>query len=61
MSASYNPDESGPVKADKVNYICADCGQKNNIQMREVIRCRSCGHRVMYKERTKKMVQFLAV
>ncbi|KAI0079653.1 hypothetical protein K474DRAFT_1571985, partial [Panus rudis PR-1116 ss-1] len=35
-------------------YLCADCGQRNEIKSREPIRCRECGHRIMYKERTKR-------
>ncbi|CDZ98013.1 dna-directed rna polymerase i [Phaffia rhodozyma] len=37
-------------------YLCADCAAENNIKMGEPIRCRECGHRVMYKPRTKRMV-----
>lgn len=31
-----------------------DCGVKNEIKSREPIRCRECGHRIMYKKRTKR-------
>ena len=31
-----------------------DCGAKNDIKPREPIRCRECGHRIMYKKRTKR-------
>ena len=31
-----------------------DCGAKNEIRSREPIRCRECGHRIMYKNRTKR-------
>jgi DNA-directed RNA polymerase subunit RPC12/RpoP len=31
-----------------------DCGAKNEIKPREPIRCRECGHRIMYKKRTKR-------
>lgn len=48
-----------PPKPD-MEYICADCGAKNEIKSREPIRCRECGHRIMYKKRTKRMVQFEA-
>lgn len=30
-----------------------DCGAENTIRVREPIRCRECGHRIMYKKRTK--------
>ncbi|WFD31862.1 DNA-directed RNA polymerase core subunit rpc10 [Malassezia sp. CBS 17886] len=43
-----------------VNYICADCSAVNEIRPREPIRCRECGHRIMYKQRTKRMLHFVA-
>jgi len=43
-----------------MEYLCADCGAKNEIRPREPIRCRECGHRIMYKKRTSRMVQFEA-
>ncbi|ORZ25410.1 DNA directed RNA polymerase [Absidia repens] len=47
-----------PVVA--MSYICADCGAENQLKPREPIRCQDCGHRIMYKKRTKRMVQFEA-
>ena len=39
-----------------------DCGAKNAIKSREPIRCRECGHRIMYKKRTKRsMCSFVAI
>lgn len=35
-------------------YHETDCGAKNEIKPREPIRCRECGHRIMYKKRTKR-------
>lgn len=31
-----------------------DCGAKNEIKPREPIRCKECGHRIIYKKRTKR-------
>ncbi|ELU41795.1 DNA directed RNA polymerase, 7 kDa subunit domain-containing protein [Rhizoctonia solani AG-1 IA] len=36
----------------EMDYLCADCGAKNEIRPREPIRCKECGHRIMYKKRT---------
>ncbi|EIW82227.1 hypothetical protein CONPUDRAFT_81756 [Coniophora puteana RWD-64-598 SS2] len=47
-------------RQEAMEYICADCGAKNEIKSREPIRCRECGHRIMYKKRTTRMVQFEA-
>ncbi|KAL5604017.1 hypothetical protein BROUX41_002018 [Berkeleyomyces rouxiae] len=48
----------GPVK---LNYICGDCGL-NSTQHQTVpfLRCKECGCRILYKPRTKRMVQFEA-
>ncbi|CAK5263070.1 unnamed protein product, partial [Mycena citricolor] len=35
-------------------------GAAGQIKAREPIWCRECGHRIMYKKRTKRMVQFEA-
>ncbi|KAI8322014.1 hypothetical protein GQ54DRAFT_260699 [Martensiomyces pterosporus] len=43
-----------------MTYMCADCGADNDIKPKEPIRCRECGYRILYKKRTKKMVQFEA-
>lgn len=31
-----------------------DCGAENQLKPREPIRCQDCGHRIMYKKRTKR-------
>ncbi|KAK0473726.1 DNA directed RNA polymerase, partial [Armillaria novae-zelandiae] len=44
-----------PLLVKDMEYLCAaDCGAKNEIKSREPIRCRECGHRIMYKKRTKR-------
>ncbi|KAF7331944.1 DNA-directed RNA polymerase I [Mycena kentingensis (nom. inval.)] len=48
------------TQKEVMEYSCADCGATNEIKSREPIRCRECGHRIMYKKRTKRMVQFEA-
>ncbi|RDX53141.1 hypothetical protein K466DRAFT_537120 [Polyporus arcularius HHB13444] len=50
---------AAPPRQD-MSYLCADCGSSNEIKPREPIRCRQCGHRIMYKKRTNRMVQFEA-
>ncbi|PIL33607.1 hypothetical protein GSI_04230 [Ganoderma sinense ZZ0214-1] len=51
---------SGGPGRQEMSYLCADCGASNEIRPREPIRCRQCGHRIMYKKRTTRMVQFEA-
>ncbi|KAI1437229.1 DNA directed RNA polymerase [Xylaria sp. CBS 124048] len=43
-----------------MNYLCGDCGYKFALGRRDAIRCKECGCRILYKERTKRMVQFEA-
>ena len=43
-----------------VTYRCGDCGAENKLQLKDAVRCRQCGFRVLYKTRTKRMVQFEA-
>ncbi|KAI4131773.1 MAG: hypothetical protein LQ347_002844 [Umbilicaria vellea] len=46
----------GPI----TQYLCGDCNSKVQLKKGDPIRCKECGHRVLYKERTKRMVQFEA-
>ncbi|KAK3933837.1 hypothetical protein QBC46DRAFT_401122 [Diplogelasinospora grovesii] len=41
-------------------YTCGDCAVKVPLEKGAPIRCQKCGARVLYKERTKRMVQFEA-
>jgi DNA-directed RNA polymerase I, II, and III subunit RPABC4 len=38
-----------------VKYICANCASKVNLTKGDPVRCKECGHRVLYKERTRRM------
>ncbi|EPS33585.1 DNA-directed RNA polymerases I, II, and III subunit RPABC4 [Penicillium oxalicum] len=54
--------EGGGMTVDSpaVTYICGHCSSRVALRRSEHIRCKECGHRVLYKERTKRMVQFEA-
>ncbi|KAL2110660.1 hypothetical protein VUR80DRAFT_918 [Thermomyces stellatus] len=61
-TADFGPGkiDSAPQPA-KMTYICGDCGLKSaNHQVMPFLRCKECGCRILYKERTKRMVQFEA-
>ncbi|KAK9481414.1 DNA directed RNA polymerase [Lipomyces japonicus] len=47
-----------PVSA--ITYLCANCAAPNTLNRNDPVRCRECGHRVLYKQRTRRMVQFEA-
>ena len=37
------------------NFVI-ECHQENEIRPKDAIRCRECGHRIMYKKRTKRSI-----
>uniref|UniRef100_A0A7N2MRQ2 Uncharacterized protein n=1 Tax=Quercus lobata TaxID=97700 RepID=A0A7N2MRQ2_QUELO len=39
---------------EQVNYICGDCGMENTLKPGDVIQCRECGYRILYKKRTRR-------
>lgn len=41
-----------------IDYFCAYCQEEIQIKPKDQIRCRSCGHRVLYKKRTKRLIVF---
>lgn len=51
---------AGQAAAPEVKYICGDCGTENGLKQGDVIRCRECGYRILYKKRTQRIVQFEA-
>ncbi|KAJ1844360.1 DNA-directed RNA polymerase core subunit rpc10 [Coemansia sp. RSA 1722] len=44
----------------QMSYLCAACAKPTEIKPKEPIRCHDCGHRILYKKRTPRMVQFEA-
>ncbi|KAF2264488.1 hypothetical protein CC78DRAFT_463449 [Lojkania enalia] len=63
-SYAYNPPQSSaqstttqPTAEDRgrsVEYTCGDCDAPVSLKRGEPIRCRNCGHRVLYKQRTNR-------
>jgi len=39
-----------------VGYLCGDCDAKVTLKRGDPIRCKECGYRVLYKERTNRCV-----
>jgi len=42
------------VTLARFDYICADCGNDVKLKKTDAIRCRECGHRILFKKRTNK-------
>ena len=43
-------EQTGPL----TQYLCGDCASKVQLKKGDPIRCKECGHRVLYKERTRR-------
>ncbi|KAK1697090.1 hypothetical protein QYE76_013787 [Lolium multiflorum] len=41
-----------PQQPEPVSYLCGDCGAENTLKAGDVIQCRECGYRILYKKRT---------
>lgn len=47
-------------KSYGVRYLCANCASNVSLSKGEAVRCKECGHRVLYKERSRRIIQFEA-
>uniref|UniRef100_A0A5K3EYK8 DNA-directed RNA polymerases I, II, and III subunit RPABC4 n=1 Tax=Mesocestoides corti TaxID=53468 RepID=A0A5K3EYK8_MESCO len=65
MSAGFEtPSTSDPSAAASaattskrtVTYICGECRAETPIKPRELVRCLECGHRVLYKKRSNRIL-----
>ena len=48
--AGGSTNDTGP----STQYQCGECASKVQLKKGDPIRCKECGHRVLYKERTKR-------
>ena len=44
----------------KVPYVCGSCGVDLNLKLNDTVQCTECGGRILYKKRTRQIVQFEA-
>lgn len=42
------------ARQEHMIYICGDCQAENSLKTKDAIKCRECGHRVLYKKRARK-------
>jgi DNA-directed RNA polymerases I, II, and III subunit RPABC4 len=53
-TTSYGIQAGDSSAGPQVQYICGECNHKVSLGRGDAIRCKECGHRVLYKERTKR-------
>ncbi|KAK6947275.1 RNA polymerase archaeal subunit P/eukaryotic subunit RPABC4, partial [Dillenia turbinata] len=46
---------------EPVSYICGDCGMDNTLKPGDVIQCRECGYRILYKKRTRRSMLLISL
>ena len=49
-----NPADQVP----KTTYICGSCGKDVKVDRDSGIKCLFCGHRIFYKKRDRKLLQY---
>ncbi|KAF2761938.1 hypothetical protein EJ05DRAFT_496825 [Pseudovirgaria hyperparasitica] len=49
------PTNNSEYETKPVNYVCGDCDATVSLKAGDAIRCRECGHRVLYKMRTNSL------
>jgi DNA-directed RNA polymerase I, II, and III subunit RPABC4 len=59
-SNSMASNTTSHFESQAARYICGDCGYENEIRAKDVVRCRECGYRILFKKRTSRVIQFEA-
>jgi DNA-directed RNA polymerase I, II, and III subunit RPABC4 len=60
-TASASTNQPSDFTLEKpVTYTCGDCAADVSLKRADPLRCLQCGHRILHKKRTTRMVQFEA-
>lgn len=54
VAPTLQPQTSTAISEPTTQYSCGECNAKVQLKKGDPIRCKDCGHRVLYKERTKR-------
>jgi DNA-directed RNA polymerase I, II, and III subunit RPABC4 len=52
--------EAVPMPPKRIVYECGDCSAEVELKPRDPVRCQECGYRILYKPRTRAIVQYIA-
>lgn len=55
-ATQFSTGQEGSSSDPVVMYLCGDCNSRVPMKRTDPIRCKECGHRVLYKERTNRYV-----
>ncbi|BFG29580.1 hypothetical protein CerSpe_158540 [Prunus speciosa] len=45
---------------EQVKYTCGGCGEEVTLKPSEKVQCRHCDYTILYKKRTRRIMEFLA-
>ena len=48
------------IENNGYEYECGDCAKKVFLKPQDPVRCFECGHRILYKPRTRRVIQYEA-
>lgn len=48
------------VQNNGFEYECGDCAKRIFLKPQDPVRCQECGHRILYKPRTRRVIQYEA-
>ena len=57
---TYNEFEEEDFSTKTASYICASCGREHELKPNDVVKCKYCGFRVLYKKRARELMQYEA-
>merc|ERR1712187_40535 len=57
-NAAAKPGTEAKPTQTIVTYICGNCGLDVEVKPGDIIRCRECGYRILFKKRAKKPMQY---
>lgn len=58
-SSNFNTTTTTDIAGPSTPYDCGECNAKVLLKKGDPIRCKDCGHRVLYKQRTKRYIWLL--
>ncbi len=59
-AASKTAKPASFVSDGKLYYDCGSCSEPVSLNNKDAIMCKKCGHRILYKQRLDKRVEYLA-
>lgn len=53
-----DPNAMDDFDGPRVQYVCGNCGKESTLDNNAHVRCFHCNHRIFYKKRERKLLQY---